>query len=142
MTRGYCAPANYGYLACPYTHPDPMIRQDRVDWAAEATAILLTRNLTVVCPIVHGHHLSPYLPEEIQNAEFWASQCAPILHGADYLCVLMLEGWAKSAGVKHEINWALSKCLDIWFFTLDDLRDGVSIPAFSLIAGWEWRFEG
>ena len=132
---------NYGYLACPYSHQDVTVQQDRVDWAAEATALLIARGLIVVCPVIQGHQVSRYLPPDIQDAKFWAAQCAPVLHGADYLCVLMIEGWSQSVGVKNEINWALSRCVDIWFFTLDDLRDGVSVPAFALKAGWEWKFE-
>jgi len=122
---------SYAYLACPYTHEEDSIRQDRFFLACEATALLMARGYQVLCPIVHGHAVSRFLSDEVQGHNFWAHQCAPLLGCCDTLLVLMLDGWSESAGVRHEINHALQHGLDIEWFTLDDLRDG-ALPTFAL----------
>jgi hypothetical protein len=59
------------YLACPYTHPNPAVREQRFEAACVATASLMRSGKTVFSPIVHSHPLVHYgLPIEW---EFWQS---------------------------------------------------------------------
>jgi hypothetical protein len=45
------------YLASPYSHPDPAVREQRFHAACRATAALLRAGCVVFSPIVHSHAL-------------------------------------------------------------------------------------
>ena len=45
------------YLASPYSHSDPLVRQARFDAACRVTANLIQAGQAVVAPIVLGHPL-------------------------------------------------------------------------------------
>jgi Domain of unknown function (DUF1937). len=45
------------YLASPYSHPDPLVREARFDAACRAMADLVHAGQIVFSPIVHGHPL-------------------------------------------------------------------------------------
>ena len=93
------------YLASPYSHPDPEVRQDRFERAVVAAGKLMRRGRTVFCPIAHSHDIGIYLGEE-SSFEFWMRQDLPILRHCAELVVLMLPGWRDSRGVRREIDTA------------------------------------
>lgn len=89
------------YLASPYSHPDPCVREQRHRAACQATAALLRAGLIVFSPIVHSHALVEHgLPTEWK---FWEQMDRACLERSDILMVLMLEGWRASVGVQAEI---------------------------------------
>lgn len=96
----------FEYLASPYTDPDPLIREMRYIRTAEVVTVLLRCGIWVYSPIVHCHHLSQVwgLPHD---AAFWAAYDRAMIVASKGICVLRLEGWAKSAGVKGEIQLAI-----------------------------------
>lgn len=97
--------AGYIYLATPYSHPDETVKEERYRKALEATAEFLRQGITVYSPIVHCHilHFGYGLPMEW---EFWRKHDFCMLAAAEFLFVLMLDGWEKSVGVKAEVEEA------------------------------------
>ena len=92
------------YLASPYSHPDPAVRDQRYLAACRATVHLLLAGETVFSPIIHGHALVAFgLPMEW---EFWARHDEQFLLRSHEVFVLALAGWEESEGVQHEIDLA------------------------------------
>ena len=96
----------YIYLAPPYSHSDPFVREARYLWAMKELGDLLKQGFCVYSPIVHCHELAKIdsLPKE---AAFWESYNFRMLAKTDVLWVLMLPGWKESLGVTAEITEAL-----------------------------------
>lgn len=97
------------YIASPYSHPDPAVREQRLDAAYLAVATLLSAGHVVFSPIVHSHPLTRFgLPLEW---EFWERVDRRFLETCDEVVVLMLPGWEASRGVLAEIAiaWELGK---------------------------------
>lgn len=103
------------YLAAPYSDPDAAVCEKRVVQASRAAALLMSRyGLVVFSPITHGHSVAPHLPVKLAvSHEFWMAQCLPVLAKCDELFVLRLPGWDRSAGVKHEWDFAIRNNLPI-----------------------------
>ena len=92
------------YLASPYTHPDPVVRERRVMLACSATVTLMRRDMIVFSPIVHGHPLLDFgLPIDWS---YWERFDRAFLVRCSELAVLMLDGWDRSDGVASEIKIA------------------------------------
>lgn len=102
------------YLASPYTHPDPLVREERYIRTAATLATLLRNRVWTYSPIVHCHELAKTwgLPHD---AKFWFDYDMAMLAKADSLSVLMLDGWHKSVGVKGEMAAAKALGLPITF---------------------------
>jgi len=92
------------YLASPYSHPDPAVRQARYRAVCRAAAALLAAGQPVFSPIAHSHPLVEYgLPADWS---FWQRYDQELLARCDELVVLMLPGWCESVGVQAEIQIA------------------------------------
>jgi hypothetical protein len=92
------------YLASPYSHPDPEVRQARHDAACRCAARLMAGGQVVFSPIAHSHAIAAFLPPVLcMSWGFWKSQDFPLLEKADTLLVLRLDGWEQSVGVAAEI---------------------------------------
>lgn len=89
------------YLASPYSHPDPAVRQARFDAACRAAAELIRRGYVVFSPIAHSHCIAQHgLP---LNWGYWERHDRRFLAACDELWVLQLDGWEHSRGVQAEI---------------------------------------
>lgn len=90
------------YLASPYSHPDPTVRQRRYEEVCRVASCMMERGEAVFCPIAHSHaiHVLRPLPE---THDFWMSMDIPILRHCSRVVVLMLDGWQTSRGVEHEV---------------------------------------
>lgn len=92
------------YLASPYSHPDPAVREERYRAACQAAAALLLAGQPVCSPIVHSHPLVAYgVPT---GWVFWSRFDRALLARCDEVLVLMLDGWQESVGVQAEIRIA------------------------------------
>ena len=92
------------YLASPYSHPDPVVRDRRYLAACRAAVDLLKTGETVFSPVVQGHALSRLgLPTDWQ---FWERHDREHLRLCDEVAVLALDGWRDSIGVRAEIEIA------------------------------------
>jgi hypothetical protein len=89
------------YLASPYTHIDPLVRQRRFESACRAAAALIVRGKAVFSPVAHGHPICAYgVPHDW---DFWQRHDRCYLDACDEVVVLMLDGWRESVGVQAEI---------------------------------------
>jgi len=89
------------YLASPYSHPDPAIRQARYQAACRAAAWLIGQGHLVFSPIAHSHGIAQQgLPGDW---EFWQRHDRRMLEACDRLVVLTLPGWRESRGVQAEV---------------------------------------
>lgn len=95
------------YLASPYSHPDPKVREQRFEAACKAAAELMLAGAIVFCPIAHSHPISLRIPEHKQPHGFWMAQDLPLLARATGLAVLQIDGWLDSRGVQEEIDFAI-----------------------------------
>jgi nucleoside 2-deoxyribosyltransferase len=92
------------YLASPYSHPDPAVREQRFRAACQAAVALLHAGRVVFSPIAHSHPLAQHgLPG---NWHFWERYDRAFLERCDEVVVLMLDGWQESVGVREEIRIA------------------------------------
>ena len=92
------------YLASPYSHTNPAVREERFRSACRATVALLRAGEVVFSPIVHSH---PLVEFEMPTAwAFWERIDRAHLERCDEVVVLMLDGWEASVGVHEEITLA------------------------------------
>ena len=102
------------YLASPYTHPSPTIREERFQAACRATAKLMLEGRCVFSPISHSHPVDTCIGTP-QSGDFWKMQDVPILRHASELVVLKLDGWEQSSGIKWEIELARNLHIPVTF---------------------------
>jgi len=97
------------YLASPYSHRSPAVREARFRAACRAAADLMRRGTVVFCPIAHSHPIAAVMTrqglfEPALDPELWKRQDAPYLGFCDRMIVLCLPGWHLSRGVLGEIE--------------------------------------
>jgi hypothetical protein len=87
------------YLASPYSHPEPSVREERFQEVCRAAAHLM------FSPIAHTHPISLVgsLPGEW---EYWKSYDEAVLSTCRSLVVLQLENWEQSKGIQGEVEIA------------------------------------
>lgn len=101
------------YVASPYSHPDPIVREQRYDAACAAATVLMRAGHSVFSPIVHGHPLTLHgLPGDWP---FWEPHARWHLERCDEVVVLMLDGWDASQGVQAEIAIATELGKVVWY---------------------------
>lgn len=93
------------YLASPYSHPDPSVRQERYEAACKAAASLMRQGHHIYSPIAATHPLAAAhdLPGDWQ---YWQCFDCNMINRCDEVFVLMLDGWQDSVGVQAEIQYA------------------------------------
>lgn len=102
------------YLASPYSHPDPAVRQRRYEAAVAGAAELWRRGHVVFSPIAHSH---PIALHGIEGTwEQWLEFDTAILAICDELRVLMMEGWDESSGVAAEVQVASARGIAITYW--------------------------
>ena len=116
------------YIASPYSHQNPAVRQQRFEavceqmdlyrsmcgtgWAYEVgttsgTTVVKT-NDSFVSPIEYTHPFAVayHMPND---SHWWRELNYSVLDRCDALWVLQLDGWQESEGVQDEIEYAESK---------------------------------
>jgi len=93
------------YLASPYSHPDPLVREQRFKDACVKAGNLMRAGYIVISPIAHSHNIAS-LCQFDKQWQFWSKQDLEILSRCDEMFVLRLDGWQKSEGIKAEIEFA------------------------------------
>ena len=93
------------YLACPYSHPDPIVRARRFEQATKAAARMINEGVFVYSPITHSHPMAVAgdLP---LDWEFWRKYDELFMSMCSKMVVLKLDGWKESSGVQAEIEMA------------------------------------
>ena len=113
------------YLAAPYTHSDPTVREARYESACRAAAELTRQGKTLIAPTVFGHHVCRYgLPI---HWNFWQHRDLQLLGLCDEVVVLEIEGWQRSIGVQAEIVAARAMGKPVTFMDPVELQSGGSL---------------
>ena len=121
------------YLASPYTHANPSVREQRYQAACRATAALIRAGQVVFSPIVHSHPLVAF--GLAGTWETWERIDRAFLERCDEVAVLMLDGWDQSVGVRAELRIAREMGKPVRFLEVDatglpTLADGAAqMPA-------------
>jgi hypothetical protein len=89
------------YLATPYSHPDPVIRQLRYEQVTKSAARLIDLGHIVHSPITLTHPIEMALGG-VRPAAFWLEFDRPFIEMCSELVVLTLAGWKESVGVAYE----------------------------------------
>jgi hypothetical protein len=101
------------YLASPYNHPDPAVREDRFIRVCKVAGRLLAQGITSYCAIAHTHPIEKYA-ELPPGWDYWQKMDEEFLALAEKLVVVKMEGWDKSEGITAEIarTQALGKAVE------------------------------
>lgn len=93
------------YLASPYSHKNPAIRNARYHAAFAYATYAMSKGEVIFSPIVYGHEFA--INGYAQTDHLWWQRFNErILLAATELRVLQLIGWDDSLGVTHEIEFA------------------------------------
>lgn len=109
-------PQGRGYLASPYSHPDPEVRLYRAKTATSAWLWLLQKGLVVYPPITAGVGAGLILGQDLPpEYAAWRAQDRGMIASSDYVLVLAMPGWETSVGVADELAYAQSLGLPIYY---------------------------
>lgn len=92
---------NVAYLACPYSHPDSKIKQQRHAIANRVVFDLMRRGILVYSPLTHNVPIDQLGIHG--NWMNWKDFDHEMVSRCDRLIVLKLPGWEESKGVAAEI---------------------------------------
>ncbi len=107
------------YLATPYGHPDPKVREKRYLAACLMVSELMKQGHHVYSPIVHNHSII-ILGGLPTGWDFWGKYDEEFLRFCSEVWVVKMEGWEDSTGVGAEIALAHSLGKPVKF--IDPLR--------------------
>lgn len=111
-----CSAKTLVYLATPYSHSDPNVREERFRAVNKAAADLMRAGLHIYSPISHTHPIA--LAGDLPLGwEYWQAYDRAILASCCKLIVLMLDGWRESKGVTGEIAIACELGLDVEYIS-------------------------
>jgi len=92
------------YLASPYSHENPAVKEERFHAACACAAEMMRSGMHVFSPIAHTHPIAAHgLPGDWA---YWQTYDRAMLSRCDELVVLCLPGWKESTGVQAEIKIA------------------------------------
>lgn len=93
------------YLACPYTHSDPVVMSERANLATQVAATLMEMGHLVFSPITQGHEICKCGIKH--TFDRWAEMDLSIIKlWATEVVVLKLAGYEHSVGVQKEVAFA------------------------------------
>lgn len=101
------------YLATPYSHPDPQVREEQFRVVNRVAADLMKQGLHIFSPISHTHPIA--LANDLPKGwEYWEQYDRVVLKVSEKLIVLRQSGWQDSVGVSAEIEIAndLNLCVE------------------------------
>jgi hypothetical protein len=105
------------YLASPYSHPDPSIREARFKAACGAAAAIIRSGQHVFSPIAHSHPIAAYgLPTDWS---YWEKAARAHLKTSAEVVVLTLDGWQESLGVAAEVCIATELGIPVRYLPLE-----------------------
>jgi len=115
------------YLASPYSHADPEIREARFEWVTSIAARFQFEGVLCYSPIVASHPLVADLSVMATNAgtpmdpvgfQFWKANNEWHITRCNALVVVMMEGWEDSKGIQAELVFAAKQHKPIEYLDL------------------------
>lgn len=103
------------YLATPYSHDNPAIRELRFMKINEVAAELMSKGIHVYSPISHTHPIAEAgnLPK---GWDYWEQYVRHFIEWCDEVWVYCADGWEESKGVNAEIGIAKEFGKRVYFF--------------------------
>ncbi len=102
------------YLATPYSHKDPAVRQARFEAVTKAAGELIAQGHHVFSPITHSHPIALAHPDMPTHHEYWRKFNESMIDWCDE--VRVMPGWEESIGVTAEILYAWER--ETWVASL------------------------
>ena len=107
-------PTDLVYVACPYSHNDPVVRAERFERANYYSARMMAAGLLVFSPISHTHQIA--LAGDLPKGwDFWERYDRAYLGICRAMVVLCLRGWEQSKGVQEEIKIMDDLKRPVWY---------------------------
>lgn len=105
------------YLASPYAHPSPSIREQRYRDLQEYAGPLMVAGYFIYAPILQTHPVAARfsLPVEF---EWWEQYNRAFIRISAGVIVADISGWSESRGVRHEIALARKMLLPVWLLDI------------------------
>ena len=100
------------YVAAPYTHADPAVRNERVLEATKYAAYLIDQGEPVFSPLSHSVEIERHR-QNIDSPRRWYDIDLQILQVCTHMHILGLDGWELSQGIQYEIAAAAKRELPI-----------------------------
>lgn len=125
------------YVASPYSHPDPAIREERYKLAVKAAKTLTRLGYSAFVPIAYDGlwDLDPTFTVD-HSWSFWEKIDLPILDRCSALILFEIPGWEKSQGVAGELEHCDKMGIPVMSISLDDLsNDQVIIRKMNILKG-------
>lgn len=110
---------DFTYLAVPYMHEDPAVKERRFRKANVAAGFLMSIGHTVYSPISHCHPIAKAVSLPV-GWEFWRHMDEVYLRHSRQIVVLTLEGWVESKGVRGELEIAKGLGLPVIYMAEGD----------------------
>lgn len=108
------------YLASPYSAKQETVVERRVVQTQDAAARLLKAGHIVISPILHSHPMAGLV--SFDHAQ-WLDVDKQLIDRSDEVWVLCLDGYAKSEGVKIEVDHAQATGKAVRFIDYPELID-------------------
>lgn len=109
------ANGKFYYLASPYSHVDPKVREERAFGVMKAAGRLLAEGLFAFSPIWHCHHCA--MANDLDpNYKWWIDYNDSFIRPSAGIIIVMLPGWADSRGIQFEIKRALDWNLPLYAY--------------------------
>ena len=109
------------YLAGPYTHDDPMVREYRYHILLKAEAHLLRQNYAVISPINMCHELGKIYGFNY-GYDYWQSRDRTLITKCDKVVVITEPGYKTSVGVTDEIFFAETQNIPVEYLAPEELK--------------------
>ena len=111
------------YLAGPYTHPDPEVREARYHIITSVAAEIVARGRIVFSPLTMTHPIDKLLSKntETLGSDYWVRFDESFMEFCSEMAVLMLNGWDKSSGVAREIKYFRERGRPIYYLKYSQL---------------------
>jgi hypothetical protein len=104
------------YLAIPYSHPDPAVREARFVIANREAGRLMRAGAKVFSPISHTHPIAVEC-ELPKGWDFWQAFDRAYLSASERVVVVCIDGWRESVGVQAEIAIAQEMGIPVEYIT-------------------------
>jgi hypothetical protein len=119
------AGAGIVYLAGPYTHPDPDIREARYQVATIAAAYLISKGRIVYSPLTMTHPIDRLLAahNDTLGSDYWVRFDESFMEFCSDLIVLAIDGWKTSSGIRREVQFFKDRCRPIRYMAFDQAAE-------------------
>jgi hypothetical protein len=94
------------YLACPYTHINRAVREQRYQAATSVAAALIKRGYVVYSPVTMTHPIDTLLAGEASTlgTQYWTTFDEAFMDVCSEMLVVDISGWKESEGIKREMD--------------------------------------